>query len=113
MVSWYVCSRALITSDVSSFRGSFPASRACWSGSAALPAPELGLLLVRLAMDAPQLAALLASGAGEERARAFAELEATGDVALAVASVAPLAAVFARPVEEVDAGELQRGCVFR
>ena len=36
-------------------------------------------------MDAPQLAALLASDAAEDRARAYAALEATDDVALAVA----------------------------
>eukprot|EP01045_Picozoa_sp_COSAG04_P015950 COSAG04_NODE_1298_length_7325_cov_2.902989_5_plen_593_part_00 len=60
-------------------------------------------------MDAPQLAALLASDAADDRARAYAALEATDDVALAAASVAPLTAVFARPVEEIDASELQRG----
>ena len=59
-------------------------------------------------MDAPQLAALLASGDDGERAQAYAELEATDDAALAAASVAPLAAVFARPVEEIDAAELHR-----
>ena len=48
------------------------------------------------------------SGAADERAQAYAELETTEDVALAVASVAPLTAVCARPVEEVDAAELQR-----
>eukprot|EP01045_Picozoa_sp_COSAG04_P033426 COSAG04_NODE_6917_length_1229_cov_1.776991_1_plen_182_part_10 len=62
-------------------------------------------------MDAPQLAALLGSGAADERARAYAALETTEDVALAVACVAPLTAVFARPVEEIDAAELQRGCL--
>ena len=36
-------------------------------------------------MDAPQLAALLASGDGGERAQAYAELEATDDLALAEA----------------------------
>ncbi len=62
-------------------------------------------------MDAPQVAALLASAAPEERARAYSALEATDDVALAVASVAPLTAVTARPVEEIDACELQRACL--
>ena len=62
-------------------------------------------------MDAPQLAALLASDAADDRAQAYAALEATDDVALAAASVAPLTAVFARPVEEIDASELQRGCL--
>ena len=62
-------------------------------------------------MDAPQLAALLASGADDERSQAYAELEVTEDVALAVASVAPLTVVFARPVEEIDAAELQRACL--
>ena len=61
-------------------------------------------------MDAA-LASRLASDAPDDRAGAYAALEATEDVALAVASVAPLTAVFARPVEEVDAAELQRGCL--
>eukprot|EP01045_Picozoa_sp_COSAG04_P027826 COSAG04_NODE_4156_length_2266_cov_1.141209_2_plen_38_part_01 len=38
-------------------------------------------------MDAPQLAALLTSDAAEDRAQAYAVLEATDDVALAAASV--------------------------
>ena len=59
-------------------------------------------------MDAPQLAALLASDAADDRAQAYTALEATDDVALAAASVAPLADVFARPVEEISAAELHR-----
>ena len=62
-------------------------------------------------MDAPQLAALLGSDAPGDRAQALAALEAVSDVALAVACVAPLTAVFARPVEEVGAAELQRACL--
>ena len=41
-------------------------------------------------------------------AAAYAALEATEDVALAVACVAPLAALLGRPAEEIGAGELQR-----
>lgn len=59
-------------------------------------------------MDAPELTTLLASDDPVDRARAYAVLEATEDVALAVACVAPLTAVCGRSIEEVDASELQR-----
>ena len=62
-------------------------------------------------MDAPQIAALLGSDAPDERTRAYVALEAVDDVALAVASVAPLTAVFARSAEDVEASELQRACL--
>ena len=59
-------------------------------------------------MDAAQLAERLSSDAPGDRAAAYAALEATEDVALAVACVAPLAALLGRPTDEIGAGELQR-----
>ncbi len=58
------------------------------------------LIRRRNTQNAPQTAALLGSGAPDERTRAYVALEAVDDVALAVASVAPLTAVFARSAEE-------------
>eukprot|EP01052_Picozoa_sp_SAG31_P006571 SAG31_NODE_303_length_18065_cov_5.733107_13_plen_195_part_00 len=59
-------------------------------------------------MDAAQLAQRLASDAPGDRAAAYAALEATDDVALAVACVAPLVALFERPAAVIGASELQR-----
>ena len=56
-------------------------------------------------MDAAQLAERLSSDVPEDRAAAYAALEATGDVALAVACVAPLAALLGRPAEEIKAAQ--------
>lgn len=58
--------------------------------------------------QADELAALLTSDAAEQRAQAYAVLEATEDAAVALAAVVPMMTVLARPVEEVDAAELRR-----
>jgi hypothetical protein len=54
------------------------------------------------------LPALLLAGSSSDRETAYAALEATRDVALGAASVAPLALVLGKPAAEVDAVEYRR-----